>query len=238
MSASRRQYRNFEIDRRAEERKSVTIPAMVFPIIDRNSLLRPLLTDQKSGAKIKIEQNLFLPKIILLVDFHSNSVFECEVRWREDCYLGVLIIDAYGSARRRRFFQTHRLRNCGGLAVPRAGAVTHGEDSIPRDQPRHNRLHESRATRKERFRTTTIRAAIAAQPAGSAERGGRRCHVDRIVRLRNVLSDRVSACRAALKRGLFHSWCKVTATTCRNRQRTRDNQLWWGCTAQHHDRRD
>ena len=25
--------------------------------------------------------------------------------------------------------------------------------------------------------------------------------------------------------------------TCRNRQRTRDNPLWWGCTTRHHDRR-
>jgi hypothetical protein len=56
--------------------------------------------------------------------------------------------------------------------------------------------------------------------------------------LKSAAAAAQNLCRAALKRGLIRSWCKVTATTCRNRQRTRDNQLWWGCTAQHHDRRD
>ncbi len=51
-------------------------------------------------------------------------------------------------------------------------------------------------------------------------------------------SEEKFACRIAFNRGLIHSWCKVTATTCRNPQRTRDKPLKSGRTVQHYDRRD
>ena len=104
------------IDRRAAERKPVNIPAAVYSNYREELIAATILDRSEGGAKIKIEQNLFLPKTILLIDFHNGSIFECEVRWRENCYLGVLVIDEYSSARRRRFFQTHKLGNGAAFA--------------------------------------------------------------------------------------------------------------------------
>lgn len=105
-------------DRRAEERKPVSITAAVLSHCRQKFTTATIVDRSESGAKVKIDQNVSLPKLILLIDFENGPVFECEVRWRQGCYLGVLIVDVYGPERRRRFFETSQLRKCGGFADP------------------------------------------------------------------------------------------------------------------------
>jgi hypothetical protein len=117
-SASQPQLPSGRTDQRAEERKPVNITAAVLSHSRAKFTAATIVDRSESGAKIKVDKNVALPKVILLVDFENGPVFECEVRWRKDCYLGVRIIDVYGPARRRRFFETSQLRNCGNFADP------------------------------------------------------------------------------------------------------------------------
>ena len=104
---------------RAEERKPVSIPAAIFGNYRQEVVGATIIDRSEHGAKVKVDRNVSLSKVIILVDCRSNSVFECEVRWRQDCYLGVQIIDAYGPARRRRFFEARQLRSHEEIANPR-----------------------------------------------------------------------------------------------------------------------
>lgn len=105
-------------DQRTEERKPVAITAAVLSQCRKKFTTATIVDRSERGAKIKIDRNISLPKVILLVDFQNGPVFECEVRWRQGCDLGVRIIDVYGPARRRRFFETSQLRNCRDFADP------------------------------------------------------------------------------------------------------------------------
>lgn len=117
-AASQPQTATARTDRRTEERKSVNITAAVLSECRQKFTTATIVDRSESGAKVRVDQNIELPKVILLVDFQNGPVFECEVRWRMNCDLGVRIIDVYGPARRRRFFETSQLRKCGGFADP------------------------------------------------------------------------------------------------------------------------
>ena len=117
-SAPRPQMPSGRSEQRAEERRPVNVTAAVLSQCRQKFTPATIVDRSESGAKIKVDQNIALPKVILLVDFENGPVFECEVRWRQGCYLGVQIIDVYGPARRRRFFETSQLRSCGGFADP------------------------------------------------------------------------------------------------------------------------
>lgn len=117
-SASEPQMPSVGSDRRAEERRPVNITAAVLSPCRQKFTTANIVDRSESGAKIKLDKNISLPKVILLVDFENGPVFGCEVRWRQDYYLGVRIIDVYGPVRRRSFFETSQLRNCAGFADP------------------------------------------------------------------------------------------------------------------------
>ena len=117
-SVSQPQMPSVGSERRTEERKPVNITAAVLSQCRQKFTTATIVDRSESGAKIQIDKNISLPKVILLVDFENGPVFECEVRWRQGCCLGVRIIDVYGPARRRRFFETSQLRNRRGFADP------------------------------------------------------------------------------------------------------------------------
>ncbi len=117
-SASEPQMPSLGSDRRTEERRPVNITAEVLSPCRQKFTAATIVDRSESGAKIKLDQNISLPKVILLVDFENGPVFECEVRWRQDYYLGARIIDVYGPVRRRSFFETSQLRNFAGFADP------------------------------------------------------------------------------------------------------------------------
>jgi hypothetical protein len=116
--ATRPQVQDPGSDRRAEERRPVNNSGAIFALRGQTSVAVTIVDRSEGGAKLKINGNPGLPNVILLVDYSTNSVFECEVRWRQGGNVGVQIIDAYGPGRRRRFFATHPSAK---PATPRTG---------------------------------------------------------------------------------------------------------------------
>jgi hypothetical protein len=114
-SVSYPQTRSVRFNRRAEERLSESITAAIVGSYRMEVIPATVIDHSERGIKLSVDQNWFLPKVIVLVDFRSNSVLKCKVRWRRGCYTGVQIVDEYSPARRRRFFETHQLRNCRGF---------------------------------------------------------------------------------------------------------------------------
>ncbi len=154
-SASLPQTPGVRSDRRGEERKSVTITAAVLSHRRKEFTTATIVDRSETGAKIKIDRNVSLPKMNLLVDFKNGPVFECEVRWRRDCYLGVRIIDVYGPVHRRRFFETNQLRNRSDFADTSPGGMMHDETTPPRSTASQSlEMH-----RHERSRCSTARIA-------------------------------------------------------------------------------
>ena len=45
------------------------------------------------------------PSMIMLHDLFNDHIYECEVRWRTDEFIGVRFIDVLGSGRRRRYLE-------------------------------------------------------------------------------------------------------------------------------------
>jgi len=58
----------------------------------------------REGAKVEVMFPSRGPNIIMLYDVVNSEVYECEVRWRSDFYIGVQFLDILGPGRRRRFF--------------------------------------------------------------------------------------------------------------------------------------
>ena len=57
-----------------------------------------------AGAKVVVEFPKTGPSTIFLVDLDNREVYECDVRWRADCSIGVRFVDVLGPGRRRKFF--------------------------------------------------------------------------------------------------------------------------------------
>jgi len=95
------------INQRREERRTVNNSAAVFTTRGQTVGAATIVDRSEHGAKLQLTGDPYLPKEIIVVDISASAIFECEVRWRQNCYVGVQIIDAYGPSRRRQFFETH-----------------------------------------------------------------------------------------------------------------------------------
>jgi hypothetical protein len=140
--------------------------------------------------------------------------------------------------------RTHFLDACASLF--HEGKLVHLEDLVLHDAEKDVRSPTHELTRahavlraRRRIASAELGWALSASGLGGLRRrAGEGEDADPAKRLA-MKGDAIDAdCRAAPKPGLIHSWCKVTARTCRNRLRTRDNSLWLGGTAQHRDRRE
>ena len=98
---------DFENNKRKEERYEANLPASIFTTEGKWVTETTIVDRSESGAKLRVAGNPGLPKVVHLVDFRNHAVFECEVRWVRGGHIGVLIIDAFGPARRRQFFAIH-----------------------------------------------------------------------------------------------------------------------------------
>ncbi len=56
------------------------------------------------GAKVEVMFPRRGPSSIMLFDLANNEIYECEVKWRTDDYIGVRFLDVFGPGRRRMFF--------------------------------------------------------------------------------------------------------------------------------------
>jgi hypothetical protein len=75
---------------------------------DRNiSIAARIVKISREGAKVEVMFPVKGPPVIMLFDCENDEVYECEVRWRTDPYvgfIGVRFLDILGSGRRRLFF--------------------------------------------------------------------------------------------------------------------------------------
>jgi hypothetical protein len=75
---------------------------------DRNiSTAARIVRISREGAKVEVMFPVKGPPAIMLFDCENDEIYECEVRWRTDAYvgfIGVRFLDILGSGRRRLFF--------------------------------------------------------------------------------------------------------------------------------------
>ena len=75
---------------------------------DRNiSIAARIVKISREGAKVEVMFPVKGPPVIMLFDCENDDIYECEVRWRTDPYvgfIGVRFLDILGSGRRRLFF--------------------------------------------------------------------------------------------------------------------------------------
>ena len=96
-------------DQRREKRRPTSNTAAIVTNTGQEPIEAVIVDRSENGAKLELLTDPYLPKFILVADLSTNSVFECEVRWRAKGHIGVQIIDTYGPGRRRRFLETHTL---------------------------------------------------------------------------------------------------------------------------------
>jgi hypothetical protein len=63
-----------------------------------------IVTISKDGAKVEVMFPIKGPPVILLLNHQNDEIYECEVRWRTDAFIGVRFLDILGSGRRQLFF--------------------------------------------------------------------------------------------------------------------------------------
>jgi hypothetical protein len=75
---------------------------------DRNiSIAARIVSISREGAKVEVMFPVKGPPVIMLFDCENDEIYECEVCWRTDPYvgfIGVRFLDILGSGRRRLFF--------------------------------------------------------------------------------------------------------------------------------------
>jgi hypothetical protein len=75
---------------------------------DRNiSIAARIVRISREGAKVEVMFPVKGPPVIMLFDCENDEIYECEVCWRTDPYvgfIGVRFLDILGSGRRRLFF--------------------------------------------------------------------------------------------------------------------------------------
>jgi hypothetical protein len=72
---------------------------------DRNiSTAGRIVSISKTGATVEVMFPSRGPPVIMLHVYEGDQIYEAEVRWRTDEFIGVRFLDILGSRRRRLFF--------------------------------------------------------------------------------------------------------------------------------------
>jgi hypothetical protein len=102
---------NSKADRGLEHRSDPWVPTGLAARIasgDRNiSIAARIVKISREGAKVEVMFPTKGPPVIMLFDCENDEIYECEVRWRTDPFvgfIGVRFLDILGSGRRRLFF--------------------------------------------------------------------------------------------------------------------------------------
>jgi len=90
-------------ERRAERRYACNYRARVASSDRTISTAATIVNISKSGAKVEVMYPRRGPTTIMLHDEVNGEIYECEVRWRTDDFVGVRFLDVFGPGRRRKF---------------------------------------------------------------------------------------------------------------------------------------
>ena len=91
-------------NRRQSPRYACDYPARVVSSEHLISTSARIVNISQEGAKVEVMFPVRGPTIVMLFDLANSEVYECEIRWRTDFFIGVRFLDILGPARRRRFF--------------------------------------------------------------------------------------------------------------------------------------
>jgi len=91
-------------DRRMDQRYACQYSARVSSSDRIISTACRIINISATGAKVEVMYPRRGPSTVFLLDQVNHEVYECEVRWRTDEFIGVRFLDVLGPSRRRRFF--------------------------------------------------------------------------------------------------------------------------------------
>ena len=95
--------------RRVEPLYACDAPADIVDADRTMSLVGRIVNISTSGAKVAVCYPPDGPTTMFLVDVDRRDVYECDVRWRTDEFIGVRFLDVLGSARKRKLFAGDKL---------------------------------------------------------------------------------------------------------------------------------
>lgn len=91
-------------NRRQSPRYVCDYPARIVSSEHLVSTSARIVNISKEGAKVEVMFPVKGPTVVMLYDLANSEIYECEIRWRSDFYIGVQFLDILGPGRRRRFF--------------------------------------------------------------------------------------------------------------------------------------
>lgn len=91
-------------NRRQSPRYACDYPARVVSSEHNVSTSARIVNISREGAKVEVMFPVRGPTIVMVYDLANSEVYECEIRWRSDFFIGVQFLDILGPGRRRRFF--------------------------------------------------------------------------------------------------------------------------------------
>jgi hypothetical protein len=89
--------------RRAEPRYACDFAARIFSADRDISTAGRIVSISATGARVEVMYPRRGPSTIFLFDLVSGDIYECEVTWRTDYFIGVRFLDVLGPGRRRRW---------------------------------------------------------------------------------------------------------------------------------------
>jgi len=94
----------YEPERRAAPGFPCSFPARIADSDRAISTSGRIVAISNDGAKVEVMFPIKGPSVIMLFHCRNDQIYECEVRWRTDAFIGVRFLDILGSGRRRLFF--------------------------------------------------------------------------------------------------------------------------------------
>jgi len=88
-------------NRRSHPRHEVRIPGKLILADGARTLDCLILDVSESGARVSVGVEMDLPEKVYLWQSAADTVFDCEVRWREAKYVGLRFVDTCGRQKRK-----------------------------------------------------------------------------------------------------------------------------------------
>lgn len=92
-------------NRRAHPRREVRIDGKLILAEGARTLDCVILDLSEGGARVSVSVEMDLPEKVYLWQSDTDTVFDCEVRWREARYIGLRFVDTCGRQKRRRLLR-------------------------------------------------------------------------------------------------------------------------------------
>ena len=99
-----------EAERRADKRYTCDFAARIASADRLISTAGRIVNISQKGARVEVMFPRGGPTILMLHNLVNEDIYECQVRWRTDAFIGVRFIDILGPSRRRQYFADDDVR--------------------------------------------------------------------------------------------------------------------------------